>query len=328
MRLALLLPVLAAVTVTAGGGRQGSGASSHELRSPDGRTVVVVETGTRIRWSVTRDGEPLVGPVSSALTVNGRALGRAPARRAERARADEVIQAVFYPRRELVRDRYEQLTLMFADDLCFILRVYDDGVAYRLGLDVDGALRIETEEVRIAMPGDPVAYATLADCARAAERRLDCFHSSFEEPSRASRRSRGFSRVSRRSGGSRVCSTGASRIRRGAAKRSGWRHLGGGDDRLGRAHGVSATLIPLERRTHRRALGRRAECTPARRRLDVRGAAGRALRHAADRHGARRRLGGTVRAGSRAAITSCAMSVRRRVNGSARRVRPREARCT
>ena len=156
--------------------------SRHELRSPDGRIVVTVETGGALRWWASRDGAPFLGPSSAALTVDGRVLGRGVVRHAETARSDTIIQSVFYPRRHAVRDRYAELTLVLDDGLRIILRAYDDGVAYRLRTDIGGDVRIDGEELRLGVPGNPTAYATFADCSRVADKGLDCFHSSFEEP--------------------------------------------------------------------------------------------------------------------------------------------------
>ena len=71
---------------------------------------------------------------------------------------------------------------MFDNGLTFVVRAYDDAVAYRWETNLDGHMRIDNEEVRLAFPGDPVLYAPLSDCTKAAQRGgADCFHTSFEE---------------------------------------------------------------------------------------------------------------------------------------------------
>jgi alpha-glucosidase len=186
MRIAILLAaatVTAAASVPVGRGQGQPPSPPRELivRSPDGRTIVTVSAGGQLRWSATRDGRPIVGDCSAGLTIDGRALGRGAVRDLREATADETVTATFYPRRRSVRDRYRQLTVTLDDGLSFVMRAYDDGVAYRLVTDVDRTVRIDREEVRLRFPGEPVLYAPLADCSKSAKNGVDCYHTSFEE---------------------------------------------------------------------------------------------------------------------------------------------------
>jgi alpha-glucosidase len=155
------------------------------LGSPDRRMTVTISPGAAaLQWSVARDGLPLIGPSSIGLTVGGRSLGAGAIRSTSRSQADRAIRTVFYPRREMVRDRYEQLTIVTSDGLTVIVRAYDDAVAYRLQTDVNGTIRVDDELLDVQLPDEPTVYAPLADCRKAAARDpgADCFHSSFEEP--------------------------------------------------------------------------------------------------------------------------------------------------
>ena len=153
-----------------------------DLRSPDGRTLVSVSAANGLRWSITRDGKPVMGPSTASLTVGGRVLGLGAVRSTAVTDADTDIRSVFYARRRLVKDRYTQRTIVFDDGLTFVVRASDDAVAYRWETNLDGQVRIDTEDVRLAFPGNPVLYAPLSDCAKAAKRGgADCFHTSFEE---------------------------------------------------------------------------------------------------------------------------------------------------
>ncbi len=154
-----------------------------DVRSPDSRTTVTVTTTDGVRWSITRDGHPVMGPSAASVTVGGRALGHAGVRSTVVTDANTDIRSVFYSRRRLVRDRYAQRTIVFDDGLTFVVRAYDDAVAYRWESALDGQIRIDSEEVRLVFAGEPVLYAALSDCKKAAQRGgADCFHTSFEEP--------------------------------------------------------------------------------------------------------------------------------------------------
>ncbi len=152
------------------------------LRSPDDRIAVSLETGPDgLRWSATRDGQALIAFSSAGLAVNGRALGRGAAH-LRRGGGNATIEAVFYPRRHTVRDFYQEVSLTFDDDLTWVVRAYDDGIAYRFATGLDGTAHVDSETVRLRFAGDPTLYAPLADCAKAAKNGVDCFHTSFEEP--------------------------------------------------------------------------------------------------------------------------------------------------
>jgi alpha-glucosidase len=153
------------------------------VRSPDGRTTVSVRADDGLRWTVARNGVTVAGPSAASITIDGRRLGLGAIRSVVDSRADTTVRAVFYPRRQLVRDRYEQRAITLDDGLTLIVRVYDDAVAYRLRTQIPTQVRVDDEEVGLTFPGDPVLYAPLADCAKAADRGgADCFHTSFEEP--------------------------------------------------------------------------------------------------------------------------------------------------
>jgi alpha-glucosidase len=122
-----------------------------------------------------------VADSSAGLTIEGRSLGRGAVRDVREQAADEMIAATFYPRRRSVRDRYRQITVTLDDGLSLVMRAYDDGIAYRLATDLDRTVRIDTEEVRLRFPGEPVLYAPLADCSKSTKNGVDCYHTSFEE---------------------------------------------------------------------------------------------------------------------------------------------------
>ena len=145
--------------------------------------MVSINAADGLRWSIARDGKPVMGPSTASLSVGGHALGRAAVRSTTVINTDTEIRSVFYARRRVVKDRYAQRTIVLDDGLTFVVRAYDDAVAYRWETSLDGQVRIDNEEVRLAFPGNSVLYAPLSDCKKAAQRGgADCFHTSFEEP--------------------------------------------------------------------------------------------------------------------------------------------------
>ncbi|HEX9188523.1 MAG TPA: glycoside hydrolase family 97 catalytic domain-containing protein, partial [Vicinamibacteria bacterium] len=153
----------------------------HELRSPDGVTVVAVELGGGLRWSVARRGTAVLEPSPIGLEVEGRPpLGRAArARPARRRSVDERLAVPLPVRRRTVVDRHHELALDLRDGLTVVFRAYDDAVAYRLQTALDGEIRVRNEEADFRFPRGSTGWLPIADCSRRKDQ--DCFHTSFEE---------------------------------------------------------------------------------------------------------------------------------------------------
>ena len=157
----------------------------HELRSPDGLTVVAVELGGGLRWSVARRGTAVLEPSPIGLEVEGRPpLGRAArARPARRRSVDERLAVPVPVRRRTVVDRHHELAVDLRDGLAVVFRAYDDAVAYRFA---DGARRprsgwTERGGRHFRFARGSTGWLPFADCAKAAKNGADCFHTSFEE---------------------------------------------------------------------------------------------------------------------------------------------------
>jgi alpha-glucosidase len=150
------------------------------LQSPDGRTAVRVEPGRTLAFTIDRAGTRVLSS-AIGITIDGRTFGGA-IRGVTRSRADRRIHTVFYPRRSVVRDRYEELTLTLDDHVSVALRAYDDAVAYRFLTSFPGRVRVDAEKMALRFEGRPTAYLPFADCDKAAKNGVDCFHTSYEEP--------------------------------------------------------------------------------------------------------------------------------------------------
>jgi alpha-glucosidase len=156
-------------------------AECHELRSPDGLTVVTVELADAVRWSVSRRGRAVLLPSTIGLEIDGGStLGRAPKVRRVRRRAADLRLPVPVPvRRRTVVDRHHELEVELRDGLSLAFRAWDDAVAYRLTTAIDGEVRVRGEEAGFRFPEGSVGWLPIADCSR--RKGQDCFHTSFEE---------------------------------------------------------------------------------------------------------------------------------------------------
>lgn len=105
---------------------------NYTLTSPDGTLQATVATGSDLRISLSADGETLLAPSPVSMTLGGgEVLGSNPkVTRARKNTADARIASPFY-KKSSVRDHYNELELTMRGDYGLVVRLYDDGLAYR-----------------------------------------------------------------------------------------------------------------------------------------------------------------------------------------------------
>ena len=133
---------------------------NYTLSSPDGALQANVATGSDIRISLSADGETLLAPSPLAMTLaDGEVLGGNPkVTRVKKTSADERIASPFYKKSD-IHDRYNELTFTFRGDYGLIVRLYDDGLAYRFTTRKKDKIVVENEKVAFTFPADYTAYA-------------------------------------------------------------------------------------------------------------------------------------------------------------------------
>lgn len=105
-------------------------ASAINLFSPDGRTVVSIETGNEISYSVSSDGTLLLDKASASLTLgNGQVLGSGKPSRVSGRKVSTTVQSPVYRKAEIAEEFNEKTLHFRGGDVVF--RAYDNGVAYR-----------------------------------------------------------------------------------------------------------------------------------------------------------------------------------------------------
>jgi alpha-glucosidase len=112
--------------------------AAREVRSPDGKIVLVIHTDGLLGYSITVDGKPALvrSRLGLELADNVKLGEKFVVQREERASADHRWVNRFGKNRE-VRDHYNELNLTLKEgDRTFgvVARAYDDGVAFRLVL--------------------------------------------------------------------------------------------------------------------------------------------------------------------------------------------------
>ena len=134
------------------------------ISSPDGSLQLRVDAATKLQWSLNQHSQTIIAPSSISLTLeNGEVLGAHPKVRtplsvgAKFEKINDKITALNY-KKQIVEDRYNQLTLHCKGDYGIIFRLYNDGLAYRFFTKKKDSIIIKSEEANFNFADDDSAY--------------------------------------------------------------------------------------------------------------------------------------------------------------------------
>ena len=147
-------------------------AKNFDLKSPDGRIAVSVDTGKQVTYAVSCDGVPLL--VNSALGIElagTHDLSAQPVRH-KASSEDRTFRPVVPFKFSSIRDRYNALKLEFRGGWAVEFRAYDDGVAYRILVSEKEIVQVLDETFSIHFPED---YAAVVQ-------QPGSFRTAYEEP--------------------------------------------------------------------------------------------------------------------------------------------------
>jgi alpha-glucosidase len=150
---------------------------TYDVKSPDGKTSLTINTGAVTKWSVKHEDTEVITPSEISITLdNGEVLGKNVAVKKSAATSiNETINTPIY-KKAAVKDNYNQLTLTFKGDYGLIFRAFDDGVAYRWFMLKKGEITILNEETNFNFKDDDKAFLPFVNDYR----NKDKFNTSFE----------------------------------------------------------------------------------------------------------------------------------------------------
>ena len=131
----------------------------YTLTSPDEKTIVTISVDDSVTYEVSRCGTTIIkeSPISMEI-FEGETLGRqCSLRKAVRSSVDEDIEACFY-KKEIVRNKYNQIELYFKGSYKLTFRAFDDGVAYRFSTSLKKPFFVKRENVTYNFDGDHTVY--------------------------------------------------------------------------------------------------------------------------------------------------------------------------
>ena len=145
----ILLLLLSAAIV------QAQDTRNFEIRSKDGATVLTVNVGNGIFWSLKHKGEEIIAPSAVSLELKGDIIlgNNSKIISTDTKEVDTKINAINYFK-SVIHDQYKQLAINFKDDYGLIFRVYNDAAAYRFFTKKKDTLIIKNEEANFNFTND------------------------------------------------------------------------------------------------------------------------------------------------------------------------------
>ena len=134
-------------------------AQSLNVRSPDGKINFQLDNGFDLRWSLTDEGAIIISPSAISLTLgDNEILGKnAVVETIKKNSVNTTFSTPFYKKQSVV-DHYNELIINFKGFYGLIVRVYNDGAAYRFFIDRRQNVLIADEQANFAFPEDHDAY--------------------------------------------------------------------------------------------------------------------------------------------------------------------------
>ena len=135
-------------------------AGRYVVTSPDRTITVWITTKGGLTLSVAMDGRDLVYPSPITMTLaGGEVLGAKPVVKSvhQRGTSGSLHPAVRY-KSEVVRNYFDDLEIQFEGNYGLLVRVFEDGVAYRWLMSRPGSVTIESEQAVFRFRESPLTY--------------------------------------------------------------------------------------------------------------------------------------------------------------------------
>ncbi|MCX6559068.1 MAG: glycoside hydrolase family 97 protein [Candidatus Aminicenantes bacterium] len=141
-------------------GAASAAAQAYSLLSPDKTVEVKISLGNTLTYEVLYKGRPLIAPSAVSMTLgDGTVLGRAGRVKSDKRRSSDVVLKPFVRQKAAeIRDKFNELKLEFRGDYAFIVRAYDDGVAYRFATALKKPITVVSEQAEFTFTADHTVY--------------------------------------------------------------------------------------------------------------------------------------------------------------------------
>jgi len=131
----------------------------YQLKSPNGKFELNVETGEKICYSLKHENTTVIisSPLSMSLS-NNKVLGiKSKVKNVRRRKINENIPTAIYKRNQ-IRNHCNEMIMTFREGFQLIFRAYDEGVAYRFVVTENKPFQVISEEVTFNFDDDYMTY--------------------------------------------------------------------------------------------------------------------------------------------------------------------------
>jgi alpha-glucosidase len=133
---------------------------SYTVASPDRRISVTVSTGSELAYSISVDGRQILKPSPiSMMLASGKILGKPATPTSSKTQSvNRILRPVLRIKRAEVRDSYNEVCIDFSGDFSLVVRVFNDGTAYRFVTALSGEITITDEQSTYRFVEDGLVY--------------------------------------------------------------------------------------------------------------------------------------------------------------------------
>ena len=132
-------------------------AQEYTLSSPDKQIEVKIMVADSIRYSVYRNGQPLVNSSVIHLSASGD-IAAWKVKKASTSQTDQWLQPVVRQKNSRIRDHFNALSLAFKNALELQWRAYDNGIAWRWVVNRKDAYTINDEQVNFSLQPGSISW--------------------------------------------------------------------------------------------------------------------------------------------------------------------------
>lgn len=131
----------------------GAFAQEFSLSSPNGENVINITLGERLSYRVLHNKQALVIDAPISITVDDKVCGVEPSlKNSKKQSVSKVLRPIVKTKQKEIIEKYNELTLEFKGNYAVSFRAYNEGVAYRFEMDLEGEVKVQTEQIRYNFP--------------------------------------------------------------------------------------------------------------------------------------------------------------------------------
>jgi alpha-glucosidase len=134
--------------------------SSFTVVSPDRNIHVTINTGAELSYAITVGGRQILRPSPIFLTLlSGRVLGKPAVAIGNNLRSfNRILRPVVKVKRAEIQDSFNEMRVDFKGSFSLMVRVFDDGMAYRFSATLPGEITIADEQASFRFAEDGLVY--------------------------------------------------------------------------------------------------------------------------------------------------------------------------